>query len=381
MRFKKTSLDLISCLISFCHNTSMEGDMIKTSKCTKCILPANYPGITFDEHDVCNFCVAALQENEPQKKLKSHLDNIIKRYKGRSKKYDAVVGLSGGKDSSYVAYYLKTEYDAKILGLHYDIGYSSEYAAQNLEALVEKLDIDLITIQPHTSFLKMLFAHFLRRQGEFCSVCNNLGYLIGASFSWNQRLSLGFAPLMVGGWSKQYEFQPGISVTSMQYFFNNLTHELLEELIAQPFIEEGVISQYMQLKDPRQVQIGTEEHRELGDYAMNFIQLPDYIEWNIREIPYILSEKLAWKHPPDVHESHFDCTLFPIKEYLKFKKYGLTQETIKNSQLIREGHMTREEAMERMALEQTTEPAILGSFFHELGVLKDEINWQAEWSK
>lgn len=137
----------------------------------------------------------------------------------------------------------------------------------------------------------------------------------------------------------------------------------------------------MQLKDPRQVQIGTEEHTELGDYAMNFIQLPDYIEWNIREIPYILSEKLAWKHPPDVYEIHFDCTLFPIKEYLKFKKYRLTQETIKNSHLIREGLMTREEAMKRMELEQTTEPAIFNYFLHELGVSKDEVDWQAEWSR
>lgn len=192
--------------------------MVETRRCTKCILPADYPDITFDEHDVCNFCVAASQENEPPKKSKSQLDSIIKKYKGKSKKYDVVVGLSGGKDSSYVAYYLKAEYDAKILGLHYDIGYSSEYATQNLETLVEKLDIDLITIRPHPSFLKKLFAHFLRRRGEFCSVCNNLGYLIGASFSWNQKRSLGFSPLMVGGWSKQYEFQPGISVTSMQYF-------------------------------------------------------------------------------------------------------------------------------------------------------------------
>jgi hypothetical protein len=356
--------------------------MVPVKRCTKCILPDIYPNITFDAHGVCNFCIEASEEKErPPKKSKHYLDNIIKRFKGKSKKYDVVVGLSGGKDSSYVAYYLKKEYDLKILGFHYDIGYSSPFAIENLKTLVEKLDIDLLIMRPHSGFLKKLFAHFLRERGEFCSVCNNLGYLMGASFSWSQKQSLGFSPLVVGGWSKQYEFQPGISVTSMQYFFENLTPGLLEELMAQPFIQENVVSQFMAVRDPRQAQLGTDAYHKLGEYAMGFIQLPDYIEWNIREIPHILDEKLSWKHPPYVHESHFDCTLFPIKEYLKFRKYGLTQETIKNSRLIREGLMTRAEAMERIALEHTTEPSIFEGFLHELGVSKDEVNWQAEWSR
>lgn len=355
--------------------------MTGTIRCTRCILHDIYPDITFDEQGVCNFCSEATREKQQTRSPKSQLDGIIRKHKGKCEKYDAVVGLSGGKDSSYVAYYLKTEYGLRILGLHYDIGYSSSYANENLDTLVERLDIDLITIRPRPSFLRKLFSHFLRTRGEFCSVCNNLGYLIGASFSWGQKLSLGFSPLMVGGWSKQYEFQPGISVTSMEYFFENLTPELLEELKAQPFIDQEVVSRFMAVKDPRQAQIGTEAHHRLGDYAMDFIQLPDYIEWNIREIPRVLSERLGWKHPPDVHESHFDCTLFPIKEYLKFRKYGLTQETIKNSRLIREGRMSRDEAMDRMALEQTAEPAIFDSFLRELGLSRDEVNWQAEWSR
>jgi hypothetical protein len=356
--------------------------MVGVKRCMRCILPDIYPAITFNEQGVCNFCLEAAEERgKLPRKSKAQLDKLIEKHKRRSKKYDVIVGLSGGKDSSYVAYYLNREYGLRILGFYYNIGYSSSYAIRNLENLVEKLDISLFSIRPQGSFLRKLFAHFLRERGEFCSVCNNLGYLFGASFSWNQQHTLGFAPLMVGGWSKQYEYQPGISVTSMQYFFENLTPELLEELRAQPFIEEEIITRYMGVKDPRQAAIDTAEHEKLGDYAMDFIQLPDYIEWNLREIPYILSEKLDWRHPPDVHESHFDCTLFPIKEYLKFKKYGLTQETVKNSRLIREGLMTREEAMERMSLEQTTEPPILQGFLDELGVSREEINWQAEWSR
>ena len=356
--------------------------MSDSIRCKKCILPDTYPDIRFDTQGTCNYCLAHLKEKkEPEKKSGRNLDRIIENYRGKTNKYDAIVGLSGGKDSSYVAYYLKKIYNLKILGVNYDIGYRSLYATQNLEMLTDKLEIDLLTIKPNGTFLKKLFAHFLREKGEFCSVCNNFGYLIMASLSWNQKLSMGFAPLMVGGWSKKYEFQHGVSVTSMKYFFDNLTTELFEELIVQPFIEEKVISCYMTLKDPRQAQIGTEEHKQLGDYAMDMIQLPDYITWNIREIPHILSDELGWTHPNDVHESHFDCSLFPIKEFLKYRKYGLTQETIKNSLLIREGLMTRKEAIERMQLEQTAEPKILEKFFCELGLSKNDVNWQAEWSR
>jgi len=356
--------------------------MDEVIRCKQCILPSNYPGIQLNSEGVCDLCLENQKTlKRPEKRPKEELDSIINKYKGKSPKYDVIVGLSGGKDSSYVAYYLKKKYDLKILGFNYDIGYSSPYAIENLDNLSDILEIDLMKFRPKKSFLWKLFAHFLRNKGEFCSVCNNLGYLIGASFVYNQRRSLGFSPLCAAGWSKQYEYQPGISVTSMKYFFENLTQKLLEELIDQPFIEEKVVKIFMQMEDPRQAQIGSDAHKKMGDYAINFVQLPDYIDWNIREIPHILAKEVAWKHPPDVHETHFDCLLFPIKEFLKYRKYGLTQETIKNSVLIREGLMVRDDAVERISLEQTTEPDMLEIFLNELNVSKDEINWEAEWSK
>ena len=356
--------------------------MNDTKRCANCILPSTYPGIEFDEKGVCSYCHAEMHDRtlHKDKKGKADLDKIILAHKGKNPKYDAIVGLSGGKDSTYVAYYLKREYDLKVLGFNYDIGYRSSYAIQNLQSVADKLDMDLITIRPKKAFLMRLFAHFLKNRGEFCSVCNNLGYLIGASFVRSQKLSLGFSALAVGGWSKRYEFQQNVSVTSMQYFFQNLTDELFQDLLAQPFIDNHVVMRFKQLHDPRQAQIGSEGHKQLGEYAMNFIQLPDYIDWNIREIPHILSTELGWTHPRDMHESHFDCLLFPIKEHLKFRKYGLSQETIKNSVLIREGLMTREEALERAGMEQTAEPSIMKSFLEELDLTKDDINWDAEWS-
>lgn len=360
----------------------MGGEAVSTeiTRCKKCILPESYPGIQVNDEGICTYCVSYDREQNPSPvQLKAKLDALIEHSRGKGR-YDVAVGLSGGKDSSYVAYYLRREYGVKIVGINFDNGYRSDIAVRNLEKLVDALHIDLITIRPSKAYMKKLFSHFLRTRGEFCSVCNNLGYLFLASFMYAQKRQSGHAPLGVGGWSKKYEYQPNVSVTSMQYFFNNLSDELTAELLNHPFIEEQVVRAYMALHDPRRVQIGTKEHEEAGPHVLNFIQLPDYIPWDLREIPKILKRELGWEQPPDTHDSHFDCTLFPIKEYLKFRKYGLTQETIKNSVLIREGLMTRQEALDRMRLEQTEEPDEYTHFLRELGLSRDEVNEKAEWS-
>ena len=351
------------------------------TRCKVCILPDTYPNIQFNEQGICNFCLEPKNENLlSEKELNSQLFSIVQSHSGKGK-YDAVVGLSGGKDSSYVAYYLKKEYNLRILGINFDNGYRSDYAIKNLDALSDKLDIDLLTIRPNKAFLNKLCTHFLRKNGEFCSVCNNMGYLLIGSYCLNQYRLNGYAPLAVGGWSKKYEYQPGVSVTSMQYFFNHLTPELINELISQPFIEEKVVRIFMQLNDPRQPQTYAESEEEFTSLISSFIQLPDYVPWDLNSMPQILSENFGWQQPPNVHGSHFDCTLFPIKEFLKYKKYGLTQETIKNSVLIREGLMTRDEALKRMSLDQTKEPNIYRVFLNDLGLSVNDVNENGEWSR
>jgi len=351
------------------------------TRCRRCILPSSYPGIDFDADGVCTFCRAAPSPDamQPAAHRKTQLDAIINAYRGKGA-YDVIVGLSGGKDSSYVAWYLHNEYHLRILGINFDNGYRSEYALKNIAVLSDTLGIDVVTIGPNLKFLKKMYAHFLRRRGEFCSVCNNMGYLLVASFCRREQRLHGVSPLAVGGWSKRYEFQPGVSVTSMQYFFETLTPSLLEELMAQPFIEEAVVERYRRLHDPRQAQLETTGGAEKNAVAMDMIQLPDYIQWNMKDIPDFLEQTLGWRRPPNIHASHFDCTVFPIKGFLKYRKFGLSQETIKNSVMIREGAMSREEALARCSLDQRDEPSVYRGFLADLGLAPEDVSDDAEWS-
>lgn len=120
--------------------------------CTNCVMDTTDPEINFDENGVCNHCLKfenQLKKNWfPNEEGKKKLDTIINQIKndGKNKKYDCVIGLSGGVDSSYLAYILKKLYpELRILAVHIDGGWNSELAVHNIENIVKILDIDLYT--------------------------------------------------------------------------------------------------------------------------------------------------------------------------------------------------------------------------------------------
>jgi len=104
-------------------------------------------GIEFDKNGNCNFCrdfIDRLESNKVENIF--NLESFIKKVKkdGRGKKYDCIVGLSGGADSSY-AIYLAKKSGLRVLAVHMDNGWNSELATNNIETLVRNMDIDLYT--------------------------------------------------------------------------------------------------------------------------------------------------------------------------------------------------------------------------------------------
>jgi len=110
------------------------------------------PEITFDQNGICNHCTRFETQIKPlwfpNQEGKQKLDAIIKQIKkdGKGNDYDCIIGLSGGVDSSYLAYILRTEYpELRILSVHVDGGWNSELAVHNIENIVKNLNIDLYT--------------------------------------------------------------------------------------------------------------------------------------------------------------------------------------------------------------------------------------------
>lgn len=119
--------------------------------CTRCIMDSSDPKIEFDAAGICNHC-RNFDENlrphwHPDENGRRMLDLIVDQIKaeGRGKSYDCAIGLSGGVDSSYLAYVARKELGLRLLAVHVDGGWNSELATRNIENIVRKLDIDLHT--------------------------------------------------------------------------------------------------------------------------------------------------------------------------------------------------------------------------------------------
>lgn len=119
--------------------------------CSHCILDTNDdPDLQLDVNGMCNHCTSYYKQAkefikigvEAEKLLQTTIQKI-KDY-GKNKNYDCLIGLSGGVDSSYVAYLAKT-YGLRALCVHFDNGWNSELAVMNIQNIVEKLGYDLNT--------------------------------------------------------------------------------------------------------------------------------------------------------------------------------------------------------------------------------------------
>ena len=136
-------------------------------QCVRCLFDNEmYVNIVFDDQGVCNVCLAneklkkktIFSDELKTEKLNELLAEIRKR---RHKKYDCLIGLSGGVDSSYVVYKAK-EWGLNPLILHIDNGWNSELASMNIENIVKKMGFDLYTYVINWSEMRDLQLSFLK---------------------------------------------------------------------------------------------------------------------------------------------------------------------------------------------------------------------------
>lgn len=118
--------------------------------CQRCIYDETVPNITFDSDGVCNYCrqIEALETQFPNdergdKELQRLVDAM--KAEGKGKKYDALIGVSGGCDSSYLMHLMTKKYGLRLLAVHFDNTWNTAIATENIHAVTEKLGIDLYT--------------------------------------------------------------------------------------------------------------------------------------------------------------------------------------------------------------------------------------------
>lgn len=114
--------------------------------CSRCVMDTSAQDITFNADGTCNFCSEFLAHARWQAPAESVLRALVERVRaaGKGSRYDCVVGVSGGVDSSWVLHKV-VELGLRPLAVHMDNGWNSELAQNNIANLVQTLDVDLVT--------------------------------------------------------------------------------------------------------------------------------------------------------------------------------------------------------------------------------------------
>ncbi len=326
--------------------------------CTKCILPEGYPGISFDETGVCNYCrkwESKWQEMNFEDS-EGQLESILSKFRGKSKPYDCLIGLSGGKDSSYAAYILK-KYNMNPLGCTFNNGFLTDVALHNINAAVKALSMGHVFTSHNSGYQKNYFRHFLKTAGEFCTVCNTgiraALYRTARSYGIN---------LIVSGFSPRTEANsPREFFTSTAGYFHNVCRE-------NGFSQKEIHGyEYVNLFQRVSSQLR---------HSPYFLYLPNYIPWNEDEFIQVMVDEMNWKG--SFGEQHTDCRMNDAKEYLKLKKFGMVELVAKFSSLVRDNQLTRDEALmlsqQYMDQLRKKEPEIRALLMNEFNLSENQLD-------
>ena len=301
--------------------------------CTLCIMDSSCGNISFDEAGICNYCRDA-QSRLPHYKFSDiEVENNLEQLKGRIRKrktgeYDVIVGLSGGVDSSYVAY-LANKLDLNALCVHFDNGWNSDVAVKNIRNIIDRTGYDLCTYVIDWSEFRDLQRAFLK-----ASVIDIEMLSDHAIFASLYKIR------------KEHNIQTVLSGTNY-----NTEHGMPKEWVWPK----------MDLKNIKyiQKQFGAKSLKSFPTMSSFFWLLMrrfgvggvyeeplNLINYSKMHAMHELEKEFDWKYYGGKHyESVF--TKF-YQAYILPEKFGVDKRKVHLSCLIRNNEMTREEALEEM---------------------------------
>ena len=316
--------------------------------CKKCLQPNTRPGIVFDSNQVCYACLyeeskKTIDWEQRRAELKSIAEWAKQERKNRNISYDAVVGVSGGKDSTFQAIYAKEK-----LGLHPLLVNSvpdeiTEPGRKNLDNL-NKLGFDIISIRTDPNIARKLAKKTFFERGNIISASEYglwaSAYIIADNFNIPLIIQGENAALTLGTVGKQEPTGDAFSVIQMDTLRGGDTKKLIDD--------EPEIS----LDDVFFYQIPSiDKMREKNIRAM-FLQYYTP-EWSqVGNADFAIARGLMGRTTEDLHDigryrryTAIDSDMQIVNQMLKYLKFGFGFATDEACYDIREGRLTREDAI------------------------------------
>ena len=208
-------------------------------RCKICILPINFPHVTFDNKGVCSLCHSykrKRENNRLKKEYRDKFEKLVRKLAGK-KRYNVLMCYSGGKDSTYALSILKNVYKLKILAFTLDNGFVPERTYVNIRNVIEKLDVDHILFKPRFDILKKIFKKAMKeflypqkaieRASAICTSCIGLVKYTALKLAIEKEI-----PFVGFGWS------PGQApVTSSILKINPSMIKSMEKVLKRPMLK------------------------------------------------------------------------------------------------------------------------------------------------
>jgi predicted PP-loop superfamily ATPase len=316
--------------------------------CQRCILPGTFPGITFDDHGICNHCrrEESAVEKAPGKKVKyrKRLDQLIGSVKDGDSAYDAIVAYSGGKDSTYTLKLLRDRYNLRLLALTFDNHFISQTAWENINKVTDELQIDCIRFRPPWPLVKTLFsraakedifpAPTLLRASAICTAC--IGIIKSIVLKTALEMSI---PLVGFGWSPgQAPIQSAIMKTNPALI--RQTQSAIKK--AYPYeIIHGMEQYFIP-------EVYYETNKEHFPYNIHPLAFFDYSEEEIK----IELDDLGWQVPMDTDTNSTNCLLNAFANQCHIERHGFHPYVWEIANMVRQGVMKRDEGIEKIYIDQ-----------------------------
>ncbi|MCG9900334.1 MAG: N-acetyl sugar amidotransferase [Hydrotalea sp.] len=304
--------------------------------CSNCIMDTTAPGISFDKDGKCEYCQNFYNNILPNWRTdQSGWDAIMKivnqiKEEGKNKEYDCLMGISGGVDSSYMAYLAKVKFGLRPLIFHIDAGWNSQQAVNNIERIIDKLGLDLHTEVINWEEMKDLQASFFKAQ--VCHIDTPQDHAFVAAL-YNFAAKHGFKYILNGG---------------------NISSECVRE----PLEWHYHASDLRQIRDIHKkfgtIPLKTFPFANIFKYRIYYkyvkgikvIKPLDFIPFEKEKAMQFLETEFGWQRYAQKHyESRF--TRF-YEGYWMPAKFGYDIRKAHYSSLILTGQMTREDALEKI---------------------------------
>ncbi len=328
--------------------------------CNQCILDTSDPKIIFDDSGVCNYCrsyenlaSSALLEKDRA----SFLEGMVAKIKGSSTgEYDCIIGMSGGVDSTYVAYLAK-ELGLNPLAVHIDAGWNSEIAVKNIESATSILEIDLETLVLDWNEVRDVQRAYFLASVPDCDVAQDHAFVAGL-YKLASKYNIKY---LISGHNNVTEF---ILPPAWGYDSSDLTnliqiHKKFGQIKLQSYPKLGLFRRSIYYRLFKKIES---------------FRILNYVPYNKENVREVIIKKLGWK---DYGGKHFESrfTKFFQAYYLP-SKFGFDKRRAHLSNLIASGQITRNDALSEINTSIYSEHELLEDkefFLKKLGF--SEVEW------